>query len=285
MKLNNMDSNKIKCSVGILTLNSAEGLAKCLESFRDFDEVIVCDGNSTDNTVEIAKSFGAKVIRQYDTDEKNVRCVKDKATVRQRNMDAATNDWYFFMDSDDTLTDEAVQEIRKITSDPKPEHLVYRMPTRIFLEKNNDIVEIKHEASYPSYQTRLVHRSVGARFRGQVHDRLYWDTKKFPAGTMKSYYNFIWPEERVRNVWAYFRRYAGFEVDVAPIRRFGDFMYWTVYKRVRTILGYLLYRLPKMYALHGFKDSMPIGIELTIVRYHIAILYLDTKKHILNLWK
>ena len=280
-----MPDQKIKCSVGILTLNSAEGLKDCLPAFKDFDEVIVCDGNSTDNTVEVAKSFGVKVIKQYDTDEKNVRCVKDKATVRQRNMDATQNDWYFFMDADDTLTPEAVAEIREIVSDPSPKHLVYRMPTRIFLEKDGGIVEIKHEASYPSYQTRLVHKSVGARFRGQVHDRLHWDAKKYPVGTMKSYYNFIWPKERVQNVWKYFRRYAGWEVEVAPIRSLGDFMYWTVYRRLRTILGYLLYRLPMMYFSYGFKDSMPIGIELTIVRYHCTILYLDTRKHILNLWK
>jgi len=283
-----MDSvikSKIKCSVGILTLNSAEGLKDCLKSFTDFEEVIVCDGNSTDNTIEVAKSFGARVIKQYATEEKNVRCVKDKSTVRQKNMDAANCDWYFFMDADDTLSKEAVEEIRNIVSDPNPKYLIYRMPTRIFLEKKEGIVEIKHEATYPSYQTRLVHKSVGAKFKGQVHDHLIWDTKKYPCGTMKSFYNFIWPKERVENVWGYFYKYAIWEVEVAPLRTLSDFMYWTVYKRVRTILGYILYRLSKMYILHGFKDSMPIGIELTIVRYHMTILYLDTKKHILNLWK
>jgi len=278
-------NNKIKCSVGILTLNSGEGLANCLKSFTEFDEVIVCDGNSTDTTVEIAKSFGARVIKQYESEEKNIRCVKDKSTVRQKNMDAATHDWYFFMDADDTLSQEAIDEIRSIVSDPDPKYLIYRMPTRIFLEKKEGIVEVKYEATYPSYQTRLVHKSVNAKFKGQVHDHLIWDTNRYKCGTMKSYYNFIWPKERVENVWGYFYKYVQWEVEVAPIRSQSDFMYWTVYKRIRTILGYILYRIPKMYLLHGFKDSMPIGIELTIVRYHVAILFLETKKHIINLWK
>ena len=73
MKLNNMPDQKIKCSVGILTLNSADGLKDCLPAFTDFDEVIVCDGNSTDNTVEVAKSFGAKVIKQYEQEGAKLR--------------------------------------------------------------------------------------------------------------------------------------------------------------------------------------------------------------------
>jgi glycosyltransferase involved in cell wall biosynthesis len=271
--------NKIKCSVGILTLNSASGLAKCLNAFKDFEEIIVCDGNSTDNTVEIAKAYGAKVIKQYDTDEKNVRCVKDKATVRQKNMLAATCDWYFFMDSDDTLSEEAVEEIRGIVSSPSPEYLIYRMPTRIYIEDDSGYKEIKYEATYPSYQTRLVHKSVNARFKGQVHDHLVWDTKTFKVGTMKSYYNFFWPKERVQNFWKYSSTYAQWEVDVSPKRIFSDFVYWVVYRRLRTIAGYILYRLPKMYILHGFKETMPLSIELNIVRYHCKILLLDIIKY------
>ncbi|MBI2603994.1 MAG: glycosyltransferase, partial [Candidatus Harrisonbacteria bacterium] len=76
--------NKIPCSVGVLTLNSAKTLARCLESFKDFAEIIVCDGNSTDDTVAIAKKYGAKVVKQYDSDEPNLPCVKDKANVRMR---------------------------------------------------------------------------------------------------------------------------------------------------------------------------------------------------------
>ena len=97
---------KIPCSVGVLTLNSGKTLARCLESFKDFAEIIVCDGNSTDDTVAVAKKYGAKVIKQYDSDEPNLPCVKDKANVRMRNMAAATYDWYFFMDADDALLPE-----------------------------------------------------------------------------------------------------------------------------------------------------------------------------------
>jgi glycosyltransferase involved in cell wall biosynthesis len=275
-------NEKIKCTVGILTLNSEKGLAACLESFKNFEEIIICDGNSTDSTLEIAKNFGARIIKQYESLEKNIPCVKDKDTVRQKNMEASTSEWYFFMDADDTLSQEAVEEIRMIVSDKNPKHLIYRMPTRIFIEQSNgENKEVKYEATYPSYQVRLVHKSVNAKFKGKVHDHLVWDQKKFTVGTMKSFYNFVWPRERILNFWKYSSKYAKWEVETGPSdRSFLDFMYWVVYRRLKTIFGYLLYRLPKMYVLHGFKDSMPISIELDIVRYHCLILILDIKKYV-----
>jgi glycosyltransferase involved in cell wall biosynthesis len=267
-------SPKIKCSVGILTLNSENGLRSCLKSLRDFAEVIVCDGNSSDRTREIAREYGAKVISQYESNEPDLPCVKDKAAVRQKAMEAATRDWYFYMDADDTLSPEVVEEIRAIASDPTPKYLVYRMPTRIFFEyRDGSLHEIKHEATYPSYQTRLVHRSVGAYFRGEVHDRLAIDGNKFPVGTMAGYYNFHWPEKRLMDFWSYLGRYADWELETSLPMTLGNLLFWGIYRRARTIIGYLLWRLPFMYARYGTKNSMPLGIELTIVRYHSKLLF------------
>lgn len=236
----------------------------CLESLKDFKEIIVCDGNSTDRTREIAAQYGCKIIKQYDTDELNIRCDMDKAAVRQKAMDASSLPWRFFMDADDTLSPEAVEEIRSIVASAKPAHLIWRMPTRIFIEGK----EIKHEATYPSYQTRLVHEKVGARFKGSVHDHLIWDTRMFPVGTLHSYYNFHWPKERVLHCWRYFKAYGNRELKTLDFQTAGGFLYWGLYRRLRTIAGYMLWRLPKMYLHHGFMDSMPLHIELTIVRYH-----------------
>lgn len=267
--------NKISCSVGVLTLNCADSLDACFDSLKDFAEIIICDGNSTDNTIEIAKKYGAKVIKQYDSDESNLKCIMDKANVRQKNMNAASFDWYFFMDADDTLSQKAAEEIRGIVSSNSKEFLVYKMPTRIFIEDQ----EIKYEATYPSYQTRLVNRKINPYFKGRVHDRIEFDRLKHKVGLMKNYYNFHWSRERVENYWEYLKKYIKWETETAEFSGFLSFIYWSIYRRLKTILGYVLYRLPKMYFLRGFKGTMPLKIELMIVRYHIYLLFFMTWRH------
>lgn len=259
---------RIPCSVSLLTFNSEKGIARCLESLKDFEEIIVCDGNSTDRTREIAAAFGAKIISQYDTDEPGTPCTMDKAAVRQRAMSASTNSWRFFMDSGDTLSPEAIEEIRAITTRKNPSALIWRMPTRIFIAGS----EILHEATYPSYQTRLVNNAVGAHFKNPVHDRLDWDRARFQIGTMTSYYDLHWSRERVAHYWEYLHAYVRREVQVERMGTIGDLIQWKI-RCLRTIFGYVLWRLPTMYVKYGFKDSMPLSIELTIVRYHSALLF------------
>lgn len=266
---------KISCSVGILTLNSGQTLRRCLDSLKDFAEIIICDGNSTDNTLKIAREYGAKIIKQYDSNEPNLRCAKDKANVRQKNMDAASHDWYFFMDSDDALPAGIAEEIRKIALNPNPEFMVYCMPARIFIDGR----EIKHEASYPSYQIRLINRKINPYFKGRVHDRLEFDREKYKIGELQSYYDFHWSRERAENYWKYLKMYANWEAEVANGGPWSSFFYWCVYKRLRIIAGYL-YRIAKMYLLYGFKDSMPLKLQLLTLWHHFYLLYLFTKKQI-----
>lgn len=265
-------SAKIPCSVSIIT--RGEGLRPVLEALQDFEEVIICHGNPAPEHLEVAREFGAVLVKQYETDEPNLTCMTDKAAVRQKAMDAATLPWRFFMDRDDRLSTEAIEEIRSITTAAHPAHLVWRMPTRIFIDGR----EITHEATYPSYQTRLVHESVGAIFKNPVHDRLTWDSARFPVGTMESFYDFHWSPSRVANYWGYIGAYARREIETFEISSFFALLGW-VLRRIRTILGYLLWRLPWMYLRHGFAESMPLSIELTIVRYHIVLLFGGIQKY------
>lgn len=267
--------NKITCSIGILTLNSGEALRRCLDSLKDFAEIVICDGNSTDNTLEIAREYGAKIIKQYDSDEPNLRCVKDKANVRMRNMQAASYDWYFFMDSDDTLPPDVIEEIRNISTNPNPPFLVYRMPSRIFIDGK----EIKHEASYPSYQIRLINRKINPYFKGRVHDRLEFDRKKYKVGELKSHYAFHWPKNRGQNYWHYLKMYSNWEAETANGGPWSAFFYWCIYKRLRIIAGYL-YKIPLMYLRYGFRGSMPLKLQLLTLWHHFYLLYLFTKKQI-----
>ena len=60
--------NRATISACMIVKNEEEMLPNCLESIRSWvDEIIIVDTGSTDKTVEIAKSYGAKIYNQVWT--------------------------------------------------------------------------------------------------------------------------------------------------------------------------------------------------------------------------
>ena len=96
---------RISATVGILTFNSEKTLERALESVKDFAEILICDGGSTDSTREIAARYGAKVIQQ-DARFKNADGrLRDWGGVRQQMLESASNEWFLYIDSDETISD------------------------------------------------------------------------------------------------------------------------------------------------------------------------------------
>ena len=158
---------KIPCTVEILTRNSAATLEQCLESVKDFAEIIVLDGNSTDSTVEIAKQYGCRVVKQYDTDEPNV-VIKDYSEVRNKGLRLASYSWFMFIDSDEYLSGEAVEEIRLIVSDQNPEVFVWWQPRKYILDGK----VIDCATTYPNRQIRFFHKERVKEFIRPIHERI-----------------------------------------------------------------------------------------------------------------
>lgn len=98
----------INISVLITTLNEADNLPRCLSALQDFDEIIIIDSGSTDETVAIAKSFGAQVI-DFKWDKKYPK-------KRQWCLDNLTikHDFVFWVDGDEELTPALVEELRSL---------------------------------------------------------------------------------------------------------------------------------------------------------------------------
>lgn len=91
--------------------NEAHNLQRCLEALRNVGEVYVVDSQSTDQTCEIAESFGAKVVQ--------FRYAGGWPKKRQWAMDTLpiAYDWILLLDADEILTPELAAEIRGAISD------------------------------------------------------------------------------------------------------------------------------------------------------------------------
>jgi len=95
-------------SAYIIAKNEARDLPGCLESLKGLaDQVIVVDDESTDNTVILAKDWGAKVYsRKLDGFGKQ----------KQFALDQCTGDWVLSIDADERVTPELSREIKAILS-------------------------------------------------------------------------------------------------------------------------------------------------------------------------
>ena len=109
-----------KLSVVIITKNEAQRLPLCLASVSFADDIVVVDSGSTDQTVEIARQAGARVI-----------CTDDWpgfGPQKQRGLAAATGDWVLCLDADEWLDATLAASVRQVVScQPGPGHEVYAL--------------------------------------------------------------------------------------------------------------------------------------------------------------
>lgn len=121
--------NKVKLSAAIATYNEAENIGDCLQSIKEIvDEIIIVDGTSSDNTVEIAKQYGAKV--DVTDNPPNFHINKQKA------FDLATGDWILYLDADERVSKKLAEEIIKVINMPEEqinEHQQSLKNKRLFL--------------------------------------------------------------------------------------------------------------------------------------------------------
>ncbi len=151
-------------TIGILTRNSAAVLPRALKSIEGLGRIIVCDGNSTDQTIEIARDYGAEVIhqdRKYLYEDGRVR---DYSGVRNQVLDAAVG-WVFFLDSDEYASPELIAELKALALGLPAAYWVPRLYVL-----NGQLIE--HASTYPNRQMRFFHKEVASGYVKEVHERI-----------------------------------------------------------------------------------------------------------------
>ncbi len=103
---------KLPVSVIVAARNEEKNLPRCLESLRSIGEVYVIDSGSTDSTVEIARTYGAKVVQFHYQGG-----WPKKRQWAMENLSLAF-DWIFLVDADEALTPELAEEIRCAIQNP-----------------------------------------------------------------------------------------------------------------------------------------------------------------------
>ncbi len=138
-------------------------LPRCLDAVAQFvDELIVVDTGSTDRTIAIAESFGARVLHHaWDG---------DFAAARNVGLDAASSDWLMYLDADEVLVEGDGPRLREL--------LGHTWREGIFLTETNHVGEIEDGAAVQHNALRLFKNRPEYRFEGRVHEQF---AHKLPA--------------------------------------------------------------------------------------------------------
>ncbi len=143
-------------TVVIITKNEEKNIERCLKSVQWANEIIVVDAESTDKTVEIAKSLNATVI---------VKQWAGFAKQKEFAMQQTKNDWVFFPDADEVTTEELKIEILQ-TIQMNNSLNGYEVPMKsFFLGK-----WIRYCGWYPGFHLRLFKKSKARMNHRPVHE-------------------------------------------------------------------------------------------------------------------
>lgn len=142
--------NKVPVSFLVPIKNEEANLSRCLSSIQWADEIFVVDSQSTDKSVSIAESLGAKVtqFKFSGTWPKKKNWSLDNLPFR--------NEWVFILDADEVLSEEFEAEVDQIVTDKDNANVGYWVNRRFqFMGK-----WLKH-AYYPNWNLRLFKHKLG----------------------------------------------------------------------------------------------------------------------------
>ena len=98
----------INVSVIVTTLNEAKNLPRCLQALQKFDDIIVVDSKSTDETVKISNQYGTRVesfVWNGQYPKKRQWCL-DHIKIK--------HDYIFFVDADEEVSNALIAEIENL---------------------------------------------------------------------------------------------------------------------------------------------------------------------------
>lgn len=156
----------MKISAAIIVRNEAENIPGLCETLDWADEIVIVDSDSTDRTVELARSYTTQVFNRPFAGYKDKHEYADSLT---------TGDWIFWIDADERVTPElraAIAALRERDEATLPDG--FRIARRTLYQGR----WIAHSGWYPDFQMRLYRKAasfwdgVAPHETARVHGRV-----------------------------------------------------------------------------------------------------------------
>lgn len=137
--------------------NEAANLAESLKSIANHvDEIIVVDTGSTDETIAVAREFGAKVLTTKWQD--------DFSAARNIALAQAAGKWILFLDADEYFSPETAVNLRGFVQSQSDANLLMIYMRNIDCQTGESLLDF--------YAPRLFRRLAGIHYVGRIHEQL-----------------------------------------------------------------------------------------------------------------
>jgi len=241
----------MKISIIILNKNEEEVIRDCLESVKWADEILVLDGGSTDGSLEIAKEFKVRVIRQTGD---------GYASWRNQGKEEAKGDWILYLDADERITPLLKEEIKSSIVNRQSSITAFAIPRRNFLLGR----ELKHGGWYPDYQIRLFKKDKLKEWIGKLHEepQIEGELGKLENPMIHLQPEIIEPALAKSIKWSAIEASLLLEANHPPV------VWWRVLRMGATTL------FDRLIKKQGFRDKTEGFIESIYQAFHTMIVYM-----------
>lgn len=222
-------------SVVINTYNAERHLETVLKSVSGFDEVVVCDMESTDKTIEIARRYGCRIVTFQRGDVTIVE------PARQFAISQATHEWVLVVDADEIVPDALRAYLYKFIERSDS-------PAGLFIPRKNYFMGRFMHCHYPDHILRFMKRD-GVQWPPTVHSIPQVDgpVERIPAKRMDLAFEHL-ANDSVSDIIRKTDQYTNNELDKKRGKRYGIVaFFWRPF-----------FRWFKAYVMKGgFRDGLP----------------------------
>lgn len=225
-----MRENKI--SVVINTYNAQTYLDQVLESVRQFDEIVICDMESTDATISIAEKHHCKIVNFPKANHKIVEPARTFA------IQSASYPWILVVDADEIVSEKLRVTLYRHISQEHAAEGVYIPRTNLFMGKYMN-------CAFPDYQLRFFIRE-DTTWPPYVHTipKIKGLTKRLPKDKSLAFAHLA--NDNIHSIIEKDNRYSDDDVEKKAKKNYG----------LGALIGRPFWRIFKCYILEGgFKDG------------------------------
>lgn len=200
-----------KISACMIVKNEEELLPNCLQSIKNaVDEIIVVDTGSTDNTITIAKNFGAKVYNHLWNDS--------FSEARNHCLHYASGDWILQIDADEELEQADIPKLQHAIKNPEYNAIIIAIHSII---KDN---------VHKFYNTRVFRRGKGF-YKDIIHEQIITEGVRLPTEIRLYHHGYNLDEKKMQIKWQRTTRLLKKQIEQ---NKFDSFSWFNLVRNYRT---------------------------------------------------